>query len=628
MLHVRFRGRQVRACLAAALLCATLTTMPHDDALASRRDDLATAAELARSGDHAQAAQMYESLSKRLFRGRDTRVTLLAAREYVASGRLGDAERMLGYLGEGVDRDDAVLLAQVQAELALARHQPLAAIAAVDRVPKPWPTPLAVELLGLRAQAEFAAGRMLDGIRTLEARGRYLTSPEERRANYDLLVAALRAHPASATAVPAGATPDEGAWFELAAVLASAQTDPASFSQRASDWTRRHPGHPGTAYLPKAAIEPTTPTRPSAAVITTQADVIGLLLPLTGRLQSAGRAVRDGFLAAALAEPVGGRPRIVVEDTASDGVAASYEKALAAGASAIAGPLAKEDVASLVGARQLPVPTLALNSLPLTSPPPFLFQFALDPEQEARAVARRIAEDGRIRGIALFPDNAWGERLRSAFTEELSTTGVELTSVQFYEPSAADFSAPLRAALGRYGGAGDRPAKGKAPLNRDPVAEARDGPQFAFIAANTGAARALVPQLRYQMTYAVPVYATSDVIDPGSRPTPDLDGVLFPEMPWVIGTGQGAPQLWDLLQTDWAGMARGHLRLYAFGYDSYRLLRTLGAMVRGGGVSGLTGRLTMTDDGRVQRDLDWAQVEDGRPQVAGPSYLPALPVEP
>jgi outer membrane PBP1 activator LpoA protein len=270
---------------------------------------------------------------------------------------------------------------------------------------------------------------------------------------------------------------------------------------------------------------------------------------------------------------------------------------------------------------------LALNAVALGSPPPFLFQFALDPEQEARAVARRIAEDGRTRGIALFPDNAWGERLRAAFTDELRVTGVELTSVQFYEPSASDFSGPLRAALGRFGGAGDRSAKGPSPP-RDAVAEASDGPQFAFVAATAGAARALVPQLRFQMTYAVPVYATSDALEPGPRSVPDLDGVVFPEMPWIVTGGQGAPELWELLQSDWAGAARGRMRLYAFGYDAYRLLRNLGAVIRGGGLDGLTGRLTIAPDGRVQRQLEWAQVERGRPQAAGPAFQPAPPGAP
>jgi outer membrane PBP1 activator LpoA protein len=628
MLHARFRGRQVRACLAVALLCAAFVAAPLDVALASRRDDLAMADALSRSGEHARAAEMYESQSKRVFRGRDTRVTLLAAREYVAAGRLDDAERMLGYLGSGVRDDDAVLLARVQAELALARHQPQAAIAAVERVPQPWPARQTDELLGLRARAEFAAGRMLEGVRTVEARARLSSTADDRRANYDLIVDAFKANPSAAAAIPAGATPNERAWFELAALLATAQSDPTAFERQAADWAVRHPDHPGNAYLPKVAVESTEEAVSPSMVIMTPANVIGLLLPLTGRLKASGRAVRDGFLAAALADPAASRPRIEIHDTASVGAAASYQLALEAGATAIAGPLAKEDIAALVGTTQLPVPTLALNALPLTSTPAFLFQFALDPEQEARAVARRIAEDGRIRGIALFPSNGWGERLRTAFAEELAMTGVELTSVQFYEPSTADFSGPLRAALGRFGGAGDRPDKGKPAPQRNAVTEARDGPQFAFIAAPASTARALVPQLRFQMVYTVPVYATSDVIEPGSRPVADLDGVLFPEMPWVVASGQGAPELWDLLQAEWASTARGRLRLYAFGYDAYRLLRGLGTAVRGVGMNGLTGRLSVTADGRVQRDLDWAQVESGRPQFATPALPPAVPVEP
>ncbi len=627
MLHARFSGRQVRAWLAAALLGAALCALVPGVADASRSDDLAAADALARSGQHAQAGERYESLAKRAFRDWDARLSLLAAREYLAAGRLDDARRMLAKTGDDVGGDDAVLRARVQAELALAQGRPDAAIEALRRVPEPWPAPLAVELLGLRAAAEFAAGRMLDGMRTVASRAQLLSTVEDRRANDALLVDALRANPAAAAAVPAGATPYERAWFELAAVLAASGAEPDAHARRAADWRARHPDHPGGAFLPEPAVDTAAAAVAAAPAITGPAEVIGLLLPLSGRLQAAGRAVRDGFLAGALAEPAGSRPRIEILDTAPAGAVGAYAAALEAGATAIAGPLAKEDVAALVAARQLPVPTLALNAVSLESPPPFLFQFALDPEQEARAVARRIAEDGRARGIALFPNNAWGERLHAAFTDELRVSGVELTSVQFYEPSASDFSGPLRAALGRFGGAGDRSTKGPPP-KRDAIAEAGDGPQFVFLAATAGAARALVPQLRFQMTYTVPVYATSDALEPGSRPVPDLDGVVFPEMPWIVTAGQGAPELWDLLQSDWSGAARGRMRLYAFGFDAYRLLRGLGPVVRGGGLNGLTGRLTIAPDGRVQRELEWAQVERGRPQVAGPAFLPAPPGAP
>jgi len=315
-----------------------------------------------------------------------------------------------------------------------------------------------------------------------------------------------------------------------------------------------------------------------------------------------------------------------VYDTEASGATDAYRRALASGAGAVAGPLLKEDVAKIAANASIAVPTVALNALPGAAPP-FLFQFALDPEQEARAAARRIAADGRTRGIALFPRNAWGERLHAAFTEELQSTGLQLTGIQYYDPGGSDFSGPLRSALGRYGGAGERDAKGNL-RPRDGTAEALAGPQFAFIAAMPQAARALRPQLRFQMAYDMPVYATSDAWDAGPRPVPDLDGLLLPEMPWLLYGGDGAPALWEALQRDWAVAGRGRLRLYAFGFDAYQLLRGLNVAARGVALAGLTGRLTLASDGHVQRDTEWAQVQGGRLQPAGLLDPPPTAVEP
>jgi hypothetical protein len=359
--------------------------------------------------------------------------------------------------------------------------------------------------------------------------------------------------------------------------------------------------------------------------------VVALLLPLTGRYRATGTAVRDGFIAACLADPADVRPRVAIYDTAANGVVASYQRALAEGAQFVVGPLTREEVALLAAAgQQIPVPTLALNSRPDGMPPSFLFQYSLDPAEEARAVARRIAADGHLRGIGLFPENDWGRRVHDALEEELANAGVTLTAAQFYEPGARDFAGPLRAALGRFGGAGDRPAdKSKPAPKRDPLAEARDGPQFAFIGANAATARAMKPQLRFQMTYPMPVYATSDAWDASSRAAADMEGLIYPEMPWVLYAGQGATELWDLLHGAWAAAGRGRLRLYAFGYDAFRLTGELRSTARSFGLDGLTGELDVASDGRVLRRMEWASIQGGRPMAAGPSAaLPATLGEP
>jgi outer membrane PBP1 activator LpoA protein len=630
MLHARHCGRQVHGWLLAGLLGVAVACLAPSPAEAGRKDDLATADQLARSGQNAAAAAIYESLARRAFGRWDNRMALLAAREYLAAGQLDDSERLLATVRGRVRSDDAVLRARIEAEVSLARGRPNAAIEALQAVPEPWPAPLAAELLALRAQAEFRAGRWLDGMRSIERRAAIVGTAEERRENYALLVDALRANPGAAAAVPADASPNERAWFELGQLLVAGDTDAGATARRAADWRTRHPHHPGADFLPAtgttaaAAVAGT----PVAIPLSGSADVIALLLPLSGRQQSAGHAVQDGFLAGALSESPDRRPRIDIYDTAALGVGPAYQKALTSGAQAVAGPLTKEELAALVGSQSLPLPTLALNALGGAAPPAFLFQFALDPEQEARAAARRIAEDGYLRGIALFPRSTWGDRLFEAFTAELQSTGIELTSAQFYDPAERDFSGPLRTALGRYGGAGDRNAKGE-PVRRDAVAEARDGPQFAFIAASAQTARAIRPQLRFQMSYDLAVYATSDAWDPATRSATDLEGLTFPEMPWILHAGQGAPELWQVLhQSGGSAGARSRLRLYAFGFDAYQLLRGLNIAARGVAVDGLTGRLVIAPDGRVTRELEWARVQGGRPEVAG-AYPPlAAPIEP
>lgn len=627
MLHVSLRRGQVRtsrrlAWLAGLLLLAMGATLSYAQDSAP---SLAQAAAMARDGRHLEAAERYEKLARRGFMNWDAGIALLAAREYLAGGSTKDAARLLDKAGSRVRSDDErALLAEVEARLALARGDAARAVAALRTLPSPLPVESAAELLALRGSAEIAAGDALAGVRSFEERSAVLDSPAARTENDRLLLDQLLLHPPGAVTA-AGVSERERGWLELPAIVAAAG-DEATRAQAASNWASQHPGHPGAVYLPSTvATGPAVVTLLDGGPVTS----IALLLPTSGKQQAAAAAVRDGFAAAWFASSAADtRPRIQVYDTAALGAAAAYQRAISEGARMVVGPLTKEEIAAVIASQPagLPVPTLALNSAVAAGAiaPAFLYQFALDPEQEARAVARRIANDGLVRGIALFPDNAWGQRLREAFVQELEDTGaVTLMGAQYYTPGARDFSGPLRSALGRFGGAGDRSSNPRQPLPpRDAAAEQAAGPQFAFVAATPQAARAIRPQLRFQMTYDLPLYATSDAWDPSVRVASDMEGMMFPEMPWLLYGGQGAPELWDALQDDWAARSRGRLRLYAFGYDAFRLAQQLGSSGVAAGVDGLTGLLELNRaDGHIERGLQFARIEAGRPQAAGASVM-------
>jgi outer membrane PBP1 activator LpoA protein len=625
MLHVSLRSGQIcaRPWLAAGMLVLLVAlTTP-----AFAQEGAAAAEALVRSGRHLEAAAQYEKLARRGFFSWDVDYLLLAAREYGAAGEFDDAERLLARARDRLrEPEERLLAARVEAEIALARGDAARALGAFRGLPEPLPDDIAPDLLALRARAEFSVGMTVQGLRTLEERGRLLTAPAARAANDKFLLDQLLLHPPTFQAMPPGLSERERGWLELVVLLPASrdplrQGDP-SLAQQLRDWVSRHPGHPGIPFLPGA--DAFVPGAGLAALPSAAPATIAVLLPLSGKQQAAGAAVRDGIAAGWFASgPAAGRPRLAVFDTAAGGVVAAYERAVAEGAQLVIGPLLREDVVAVVNARQgmLPVPTLALNSLGLleTAPPPtFLVQFSLDPEQEARAIARRIAADGLAHGIALFPDSTWGQRVREAFVSELAATGsVTLTSAQYYGLGEQDYAAPLRAALGRFGGAGVRSSDTKKPAPlRNAAAERAAGPQFAFIAATPQTARAIRPQLRFQMTYDLPIYATSDAWDPSVRTVADLDGLVFPEMPWILHSGQGAPELWDAIQQEWSALARGRVRLYAFGYDAYRLALQLRGNASFIGVSGLTGTLTVGHDGHVQRSLEFARVEGGTPRPA------------
>jgi len=608
MLHASLHGRQVRALLFAAVLALAAASLSPPPARAAAADE--TAEGLARSGQHEAAAKAYERQARRFFRAWEVRPALLAAREYMLAGRNDDAQRLLGKVGDRASGDDAVLLARIQAELALAKGDGNAALVALSAAPGPWPAPLATEMLLLQARAYFLLGKPLEGIRTLEERGRLAAAPEARSDNYRILVRELQ-QPGIAEAMPAGAPAAAGAWVELAQILAESGQDQQAAARRAAEWQARHPGHPGSELLPEfdvasAAMAGVRPIlRPGEGRAT-----VALMLPLSGQLRSIGGAVRDGFVAATLAQR-DSAPRVLVYDTAELGAELAYRNAVADGASIVVGPLTREDVAKLVATQSMPVPTLVLNSQDREGTiPAFMSEFTLDPEQEARAAARRIVADGHTQGIALFPGTSWGERLHDAFTSELQAAGGVLLAARYYDTGSRDFSGPLREALGRYAGAADSTG------NRSAASEARDGPQFAFIAANATNARALVPQLRFQMTYTIPVYATSDAWDPSVQSAPDMDGLQYPEFPWILHGGDGAPLLWTVLHEQWATNSRGRIRLYAFGHDAARLAGDIWSGRIGTPADGLTGRLDIGSDGRVRRDLDWAEIVNGTPQSA------------
>lgn len=390
---------------------------------------------------------------------------------------------------------------------------------------------------------------------------------------------------------------------------------------------------------PVVAANPTAgPTasgsKPMTDLISPPPKTVALVLPLTGRVGAAGTALRDGFMTAWYRADAATRPEIRVYDAGTDAVEA-YRRAVAEGAGFIVGPLAKDDVQAVARIADGTIPTLALNALPEGEPtPPRFYQFALAPEDEARQVAARLVAEGRRIGVALVPQDDWGTRVAGAFQAELEAGGGAVVGRQAYPAQTMDYSTMITALLG-FGESRQRYQRLAATLGTtfEFAPRRRDDVQFVFVAGQPTQGRLIRPQLKFHFAGDLPVYSTSDVFDPNPSANEDLEGVAFPDAPWMVSQDPAIAGIRDEAGTTFGLQnVRRRGRLYAMGYDASTLVAALRdpLALSSNGVAGMSGRLTLDPYGRIRRELEWTAIgSDGQPHplpppsAAAPALAPA-----
>jgi outer membrane PBP1 activator LpoA protein len=577
--------------LLAAAGCSLLQPAP------TAADEQSRAVALAAQGKHADAAQAYAALAARSPADHDS-YELLSAEQWVLAGDVAAARQALAAVSPEARTKLPTSRALVAAEVALAQKDGAAALHELDAIPVPTQPELAPNYWWLHGRAAFMTGHPVEGTRAFVERERYLTDPNALKASREELFALIRSAAESGVSLkaPPNTDPVVLGWLALGPVSVEMARNPMHAGAALAAWKRAYPQHPANAEVLALAQN-------QIAAATEFPDQIALLLPLSGRAEAVGIAVRDGFIAAYLEQEAGARPHLKIYDVAAESVAGAYRRALDEGAAFIVGPLTKEDVAGVVPLSTGRTPLLALNFLAdSVATPHDFYQFALLPEDEARSVARRLAADGKLRGVAIIPDGELGTRVQAAFAEELTQHGGTLLASGRYEAARNDFSDIIRQILQMH------VVKGEPSTHRGDV-------DFVFISGTPGAARLIMPQLKFNYAADIPVYATSDSFEPDPGANADLDGMLFPDMPWMVSTDPVTEQIRDSVRAAWPARTARRDRLYAFGFDAYRLVPALRSktLTEAHDVSGVTGKLEIDARNRIHHELEWAQIKGGQP---------------
>ena len=408
----------------------------------------------------------------------------------------------------------------------------------------------------------------------------------------------------------------EQGWIELALSLAK-QADLSTQRDALTQWQQLWSNHsantnPPTALSALLNADLLTPKR------------ILLALPFSGQLAEPARVISEGVIAAMYQRQIQNLPvpELITLDTeeVSSG-RAIIDYATTAKADLIIGPLKGEFIDQLASEPALPMPVIVFNQSSQSAPN--IYTLGLSSDQEITQVVERAVTEGHTQFALITPAAVWGIKAREDYLKAIDEQGAEvITELQFQntdelsrqvaellntQRSTARYE-EVRSALGQ-----------KIEFNARP----RRDIDAILITATSSEARQFKPMLAFQFAGEYPVYATSHVFDGNIDPVRDIDlnGVQFADTPWLLNPSSSINLQLSSERSDTQSRLG---RLYALGADAFTLHPFLRQLEGSKEIffDGLTGRLTLNPDRRIQRQLVWAGFDQGIPVLLGPPKIP------
>ena len=566
------------------------------------------AQQLLKRGDYSGAANTYLKMANYSVSPLKEEYQITAVEYYIRANLMSPAKVQL----RQIQTSQPSILPRIylaQAQVALSENQVSQAASFLNRLnSKALQTAQLINYHHLKATIFEIQGQTIQALYERLMLDPILNNESAQRLNHESIWQVLtQLSPVQLKQMPLPAPPNLLGWTGLAQLSKNLQAP--DFKTRLADWKLRYPTHPAHKTLISRLNEnipisapilssASLPTNPQTTPISTQQN-IALLLPMTGQFKDAAEAVRDGFMAAANADDRANKPQIKVHDATPENVANLYQQAQQNGAQAIVGPMGRNASVALYNAfqRGFPVPTLMLyepEELTNKNPPSNLFQFSLTPEDEARQVAEKAWKEGHRNATIIHFEGGWGDRVAKAFADRWSALGGQVSgTISFNKKNL------------------------KQQLKNIP-----ETAQCILLGAFAQEARLVPPYLKYMKKAQIPFYATSHVYDaePQTSLDRELEGVQFPDMPWVLLKGnfpennqlnQEPISLYTRLQQQSPErMSGANKRLFGFGVDAYRVVMQM-QQLNNQKISGVTGLLSVDQNNRIYREMMWAKFVNG-----------------
>lgn len=534
---------------------------------------------------------------------------LLNADTYIQAGNNSAARKELDLINEAeLSPEQRSKFGLLAAQLALSMGDAEQALQTLEASrPRLLADPDKIAYYQSLAFAHALTGNVLPAVSARIRLGNLLKQAEQQQANIASILDMLAVLPPETLNAPPEMADELGGWLALARILKQREQPGFDSASQIQQWRQAFPGHPANAeFLQSYLASPATVAAPAAETIEGQkpanGPTIAVLLPASGSYAQAGKAIKEGLVAAhRLAAGSAAQLPLKFYDTEQGDIAGLYRQALADGAKQVIGPLVKEQIQALAQSAELTVPVLALNhveNLQKTN----LYQFGLSPIDEAEQLALKARRDGRQTALLLVPNTSQGQRIGHYLAAAWQTNGGTLTATQSYDPKQHDVGSILNALL--------------APASGEPATEKQ--PRTVLLSANAEVGRELAPLIKYHQNADLAVYAMPNVYGGRQNPTEDaeLGRIQFCDMPWLFADSYTGPLSQTAMQSSWQALPENLTRLVALGIDAYNLLGQLPQLATAP-FAGATGRLSLNAENRVTRKLVCAQFKAGVPVPSG-----------
>ncbi|CAG9295616.1 penicillin-binding protein activator [Celerinatantimonas diazotrophica] len=396
-------------------------------------------------------------------------------------------------------------------------------------------------------------------------------------------------------------------YLELIAISNEPVKSPQQLLDRLNQWKQTYPNNPAANFIQGSLSK-------ALQRSLYQPKKIAVLLPLSGHFAQSGQWVRDGLLAA-YSDLDRGNVQLDFIDTNSQSMATIGHKITALNSDFIIGPLLKSNVREYAKL-DLNKPWLALNNLDDVNADnndrAKRYSLSLDPETEAVQAAIQMSNLGAIHPLLLVPDNDIGKRMADSFSLTWQKNHKDMPDITFYHGRNDLQNAVKRMLLTTQ--SAQRINRIKALLGQDLKTEVRSrrDSNSVYIVANNIDTKLIVPFISVTISpFAKPLqlFGSSRSHQEGVNNN-ELNGMSVTEMPWLLDKVSDNAQRFAKL---WPHATDTDKSLYAIGYDAYKILPHL-AQMRGFKdyhLQGLTGILSVTENGTIHRQLVWSSYQDG-----------------